>query len=118
MKTMGPVILKEIRDSAIRIAIRLAIGEYLIRGPHDNVMELESRVAWATVIAELYHEGYVLIAPDEYAAAYGLASADVIDRIEKDGSLFALIYPAKGETLTVVPMADRQEREQLGPIPG
>jgi hypothetical protein len=49
---MEPVILEEIRDSAIRIAIRLALGEYLLRGPQENVMELESRVAWATVVGE------------------------------------------------------------------
>ena len=114
---MEPVILKEIRDSAIRIAIRLAIGEYLIRGPHDNVMVMESRVAWATVSSELYNEGYVLITPEEYATVYGLASADIVDRIENDGRLFALVYAAKSETLIVVPMDDRQVREQLGPIP-
>lgn len=115
---MEPVILEEIRDSAIRIAIRLALGEYLLRGPQNNVLELESRVAWATVAAELQNEGYILITPEEYAKAYGLAPADVTDRIERDGSLFALVFAAVGETLTVVPAAGREERAHLGPIPG
>jgi len=114
---MEPVILKEIRDSAIRIAIRLAVGEYLIRGPHNNVMELESRVAWATVSSELYKEGYVLIAPEEYATAYDLTLAEVIDRIENKGILFALIYAGRSETLTVIPLAEREQRAFLGTIP-
>lgn len=114
---MEPVILNEIKDSAIRIAIRLALGEFLIRGPQNNVLEMESRVAWATVTAELQNEGYFMIAPEEYATAYGLAPGDVVDRIEQDGSLFALIYTSGGETFTVVPLAEREEREHLGPIP-
>jgi len=114
---MEAVILTEIRDSAIRIAIRLAIGDYLIKGPHDNIMELESRVAWATVSAELYQEGYVLITPEEYATAYDLTLAEVIDRIENKGILFALIYAGRSETLTVIPLAEREQREYLGPMP-
>ena len=115
---MEPVILGEIRDSAIRIAIRLALGEYLVRGPHNNVMELESRVAWATVISGLQNEGYVLIAPEEYGTAYGLDAGEVIGRIEKDGTLFALVCATAKETLTAVPMAEREALEHLGPIPG
>jgi hypothetical protein len=117
MTTMEPVILKEIRDSAIRIAIRLALGEYLLRGPQNNVLEPESRVAWATVVAELQNEGYIMVPPEEYAAVYGVAAADVIGMIEQEGSLFAIIYEAAGETLAVVPLAEREEREQLGPVP-
>jgi len=39
---MLSVILDEIQDSAVRIAIRLSLGEFLLRGPRENVMELES----------------------------------------------------------------------------
>ena len=114
---MGPVILEEIRDSAIRIAIRLALGEYFLRGPQENVMELESRVAWATVAAELEKEGYALISPEAYATANNLTPAAVTSMIEQDGSLFALVYATGDETFTAVPLADREEREQLGSVP-
>ena len=66
---MKHVILEEIRDSAIPIAIMLALGEYLTCGPQANILELESRVAWATVAAELHNEGYAMISPEELAAA-------------------------------------------------
>lgn len=113
---MEPVALGEIRDSAIRIAIRLALGEFHLRGPQNNILELESRVAWATVTAELQKEGYIMIGPEEYTTAYGLAPGDVTDKMEQDGSLFALSYTSMSETFTVVPLAEREEREHLGPI--
>ncbi len=114
---MEPVILEEIKDSAIRIAIRLALGEYFLRGSRENVMELESRVAWATVVAELEKEGYALVSPEAYATANNLAPSAVADMIERDGTLFALVYVAGDEAFTAVPLADREEREQLGSVP-
>ena len=114
---MEPVQLEEIRDSAIRIAIRLDLGDFQVRGPQKNILELESRVAWATVSMELHKEGYLMIAPEEYATAYDLEPEEVSDRIEKIGSLFAVIYTAVGESYTVVPEPEREAREQLGPIP-
>jgi hypothetical protein len=108
---------EEIKDLAIRIATRLALGEYLIRGPLDNILELESRVAWATVAVELQKEGYTMVAPEEYAAFYDLSPATVSDRIETYGSLFALTYATAGETCTLVPLGEREEREELGPMP-
>ena len=114
---MEPVILEEIKDSAIRIAIRLALGEYILRGPQENVMELESRVAWATVIAELEKEGYALVSPEAYATDNNLAPSAVADMIEQDGILFALVYVAGDETFTAVPLADREKREPLGSVP-
>ncbi len=114
---MEPVILEEIKDSAIRIAIRLALGEYFLRGPQENVMELESRVAWATVIAELEKEGYALVSPEAYATTNNLAPSAVADMIEQDGILFALVYVAGDEMFTAVPLTDREKREQLGSVP-
>ena len=114
---MKPVILEEIRDSAIRIAIRLALGEYFLRGPQENIMELESRVAWATVATELEKEGYALISPEAYATANNLDPAAVTSMIEQDGSLFALVYAMGDQTFTAVPLPDREEREQLGSVP-
>jgi hypothetical protein len=114
---MEPVIFEEIRDSAIRIAIRLDLGEYFLRGAQENVMELESRVAWATVVAELEKEGYALVSPEAYATANNLAPPAVTDMIEQDGTLFALVYATGDETVTAVPLADREEREQLGSVP-
>ena len=114
---MEPVILEEIKDSAIRIAIRLDLGEYLLKGPQENVMELESRVAWATVVAELQKEGYALVSPEAYATDNNLAPSAVADMIERDGTLFALVYATVDETFTAVPLADRVEPEQLGSVP-
>lgn len=115
--TMEPVIIREIRDAAIRIAIRLALGEFFLRGPCNNVLELESRVAWATVATELGNEGYFMIVPEEYATVAGLSPATVHEMIEEEGSLFALVYATAGATFMLVPLAEREEREQLGPIP-
>ena len=117
MRAMESVKLRKIGDSAIRIAIRLALGEYFVRGPQDNVLVLESRVAWATVASELLKEGYIMVLPEEYAAVYGLAPTAVNDMIERSGSLFALAYAARDETFTLVPLAEREVREQLGSIP-
>jgi hypothetical protein len=115
---MKPVILEEIRDSATRIAIRLALGEYFLRGPQENVLELESRVAWATVAAELEKEGYVLISPEAYATVNNLAPAAVTCMIEQDGSLFALVYATGDETFTTaVPLPDREDRKKRGVDP-
>ena len=102
--------MKQIRSSAIRIVIRLALGEYLITGPSDNIMELESRVAWATVASELHNEGYYMVTPEEYGAAKGLDPATVGAMIRQDGALFAIAYGAA----VLVPL---EEREVLGPMP-
>jgi hypothetical protein len=110
---MEPVRLEEIRASAIRIVVRLALGEYILRGPRDNILELESRVAWATVATELYNEGYGMVSVEAYATVCGEPPAAVDDMIETDGSLFALVYGANA----LVPLPHREEREQLGPIP-
>jgi len=115
--SMEPVKLEEIRASAIRIVIRLALGDYVLRGPRDNILELESRVAWASVATELLGEGYGMVAVEAYATACGEPPESVSDMIKRDGSLFALVYGAGGGAGTLVPLPDRDEREQLGPIP-
>jgi hypothetical protein len=110
---MEPVRLEEIRASAIRIITRLGLGDYVLRGPRDNILELESRVAWATVASELHGEGYGMVSVEAYATVCGEPPASVDDMIETDGSLFALVY---GDNVQV-PLPDREEREHLGPIP-
>ena len=114
---MEPVRLEEIRASAIRIVIRLALGEYALRGPRNNILELESRVAWATVAAELYNEGYTMMPLEEYASTCGQTPAAVNDCVETEGSMFALVYRAAGGADALVPLPQREEREHLGPIP-
>lgn len=110
MTCVEPVDVKRICGSAIRIAIRLALGEYLITGPRDNIMELESRVAWATIASELRNEGYGMVAPEEYGAALELTPAAVEVIIRQDGTLFALAYGAD----LLVPL---EGREEPGTIP-
>ena len=110
---MEPFKLEEIRESAIRIVIRLALGDYVLRGPRDNILELESRVALATVATELHSEGYGMVSLEAYATTCGEPPAAVTDMIELDGSLFALVYGADA----LVPLPEREEREHLGPIP-
>ena len=113
---MNPDAIDEIRNSTVRIVIRLALGNYLLRGPGDNIVELESRVAWATTVNELQNEGYVMVTPQEYAAACGLTEAEVVEQVEDEGSLFGLFYPSEGEQGMVVPL-EREEKEHLGPLP-
>ncbi|WP_298434834.1 hypothetical protein [Geobacter sp.] len=113
---MNPVAIDDVRNSAVRIIIRLALGNYLLRGPGGNILELESRVAWATVVNELHNEGYVMVTLQEYAAACSLTEAEVVEQVEEEGSLFALFFPSEGEQGMVVPL-EREEKEHLGPLP-
>ncbi len=112
---MAPVELEEIGKSAIRIVIRLSLGDYVVRGPRNNILELESRVAWATVASELHNEGYVMVPIEAYATICSLTPEAVSEMVETDGSLFALVHQAD-EGCELVPLPDREERE-LGPIP-
>jgi len=114
---MEPVDLGVVADSAIRIATRLALGEYVLRGPYGNILEVESRVAWATVITELEKEGYALVPPLEYSLEYGLAPEVVSAMIEVEGSLFAVSWTSSGISQLAVPLAEREVIEQLGPVP-
>ncbi|WP_298266475.1 hypothetical protein [Geobacter sp.] len=113
---MTPIATDDIRNSAVRIIIRLALGNYLLRGPGGNILELESRVAWATAVNELQNEGYLMVTPQEYAAASGLTEAEVVEQVEDEGSLFALFFPSEGEQGMVVPL-EREVKEHLGPLP-
>jgi hypothetical protein len=117
MTSSAPVVLGVIRDVAIRITIRLALGDYRLQGPQDNILELESRVAWAAVVTELQNEGYRLVSPEEYGATYGLAPAAVGEMVDRHGTLFALVYASGGSAGMVVPLAEREENELLGPMP-
>ncbi len=110
---MEPATLEDIRASAIRIVIRLALGDYALRGPRENILELESRVAWSTVVTELHREGYGMVSLAAYATMYGEPPASVTEMIELDGSLFALVYGAN----VLVSLPEREEPEQLGPVP-
>jgi hypothetical protein len=105
-----------IRAAAIRIAIRLALGDFQLGGPQGNVMEVESRVAWATIATELAKEGYTLVSPEEYAERYGVTAAVVAAGIEAHGSIFALEFAAPGERLRAVPLEETEAQEELGPL--
>ncbi len=114
---MAPAELEEIGKSAIRIVTRLALGDYVVRGPRNNILELESRVAWATVASELHNEGYVMVPIEAYATVCSLTPAAVSEMVETDGSLFALDYPPDRGADVLVPLPEREAREDLGPMP-
>lgn len=111
------VVLKDILASATRIVIRLDLGGFSLGGAHDNILKVESRVAWSTVITELFKEGYVMVSPEEYGARYGHSPEAVGAMVEEDGSLFILTCASGGMTFLAVSLAEREHREQLGPIP-
>jgi len=106
---MKPFTLEEIRNSAMRVDSRFDLGDYVMRGPKENIMELDSWLAWSSVAAKLHHEGYTMVPPREYAASYGITEQAILDRIEKDGSLFALMHETHDATFLLVPMAERDE---------
>lgn len=87
-----PVVLDRLRRDAVCIILRLGLGEFELRGPAENILVPESYVAWATVQNELENEGYCLVAPEAYAAASGLSSAEVQTQLHAQGTLFALSY--------------------------
>ena len=91
-KTIEPVVLERLRRDAICVITRLGLGNFELRGPEENILVPESYVAWATVQNELGNEGYNLLAPDAYAEASGLSSAEVLARLHEQGSVFALSY--------------------------
>lgn len=101
--------LDEIKDLATRTVIRLELGLFVVKGPTQNVMEVESRVAFETVAGQLHHEGYQMVTPELYAAFYRLGIEKVLDRIQGLGDLFALEYGTHDDTLTLVPLKERGE---------
>lgn len=104
-KAMEPVELDRVRREAVCIIIRAGLGVYDLRGPAENILEPESRVAWATVINDLGLEGYRLVTPEEYVAKTGMETGDIIDGINRKGSLFALTY---GD-LIVIPLPYKEK---------
>ena len=87
-----PVVLARLRRDAVCVITRLGLGNFQLLGAAENILVPESYVAWATLQNELGNEGYCLLAPDAYAAASGLSSAEVQARLHEQGTLFALSY--------------------------
>ncbi|HEY3307979.1 MAG TPA: hypothetical protein VGJ93_05960 [Desulfuromonadaceae bacterium] len=99
-----PVELERIRRDATCIIIRVGLGPYELRGPQENILVPESRVAWATVVHDLQGEGYVLVTPEEYAEATGASTDEVTGQINEQGSLFAIAYDQE----LVVPLPQKE----------
>jgi len=99
-----PVELERIRRDATCIIIRVGLGTYELRGPQNNILVPESRVAWATVVHDLQGEGYALVSSEEYAAVTGVREDEVAAQIDQQGSLFAISY---GQEL-VVPLPQKE----------
>jgi len=83
---------ERVRRDALRILIRLGLGNYELQGPQRNILIPESRVALSTVASELGNEGYRLVTPAEYADACGSTPEGVLALVYEDGTLFALGY--------------------------
>jgi hypothetical protein len=107
---------ERIRRTAELILIRLELGHYLVEGPANNVLEVESLAAWSAVVNDLINEGYEMVPPAEYGSACDLTDAEVNDMIWRDGSLFALIYSPGAHTRCAVPLAEHVNEEELGPL--
>ena len=105
-----------IRRVAELILIRLELGHYTVEGPAGNVLEVESLTAWSTVVNELVREGYEMVAPAEYGRACELTEAEVNGMIWREGRLFALVYRSGAHTRCAVPLAERVNEEELGPL--
>lgn len=103
-----PLVMEKIRETADRAAVRMELGGFVMRGPGNNIMELESETAWLTVAGQLHHEGYQMVPPEEYAESYHLSVDQVTERIETDGTLFALFYESHDETRVLVPLDERK----------
>lgn len=84
--------LERVRHDAVLVIIRLGLGRYELKGPGRNVLEPESRVAWATVANELRGEGYEMVSPAEFADSFAMSEEEVLALVWREGSLFALAY--------------------------
>ncbi len=105
-----------IRRAAELILIRLELGHYMVAGPADNVLEVESLAAWSAVVNELFREGYEMVDPAEYGSACELTEAEVNGMIWREGSLFALVYSPGAHTRCAVPLAEHATDAELGPL--
>jgi hypothetical protein len=97
------VTLERLRNEAICVILRLALGLYELQGPLQNLLIPESYVAWSTVKSALENEGYDLVTPNDYASACGVEISEVMAQIYDQGSLFALIY----KEFIVVPLPEK-----------
>jgi hypothetical protein len=110
------VVIEKIRRSAELIIIRLGLGIFTRSGPGANILEVESRPAWAATVSELGNEGYAMTSPEGYAAACGVTTKEVEKMIRQQGSLFAVVYaPDTGGMEVAVPLPKKEEIDSLGP---
>ena len=110
------VIIEEVRRSAELIIIRLGLGVYAIAGPRANIIEVESRPAWAATVNELGNEGYAMASPEEYAAACGVTAEEVRRMVRQEGSLFAVVSVTTTGEQVAVPLPEKEESGGLGPL--
>jgi hypothetical protein len=114
-RDMDKVIVGEVMESARRIIIRLDVGSFRVSGPRDNVLSVESPVAFATCVIELYREGFQMVAPEEYAASYGIGLESVYRKIEEEGELFLLLFREGERRDEAVPLEEKTATEGHGP---
>lgn len=108
------VVMEEVRRSAEQALIRLDLGAFTITGPRENVIEVESLVAWSSTVNALYGEGYHMVSPAEYATHYEIEGDTVTDRIYREGKLFALFYQGDDGAFISVPLEGKDLKDDLG----
>ncbi|HJV64250.1 MAG TPA: hypothetical protein VJ550_00810 [Geomonas sp.] len=109
--------LEEVVAAAQRIIIRTGVGWFTNSGPAGNIVTVESRVAFSTVVNELYREGCQMVTPQEYAEQYGLETDLVYRRISEEGTLFLLVYPDSEPPSEAVPLEERNYLDGIGRQP-
>ena len=112
---LAKVIVEEARRSAELIIIRLGLGIFTVAGPRANIVEVESRPAWAATVNELGNEGYLMTSPEGYAAACGVTAHEVEKMIRQEGILFAVVCDADAGTQVAVPLPEKETSGALGP---
>ena len=110
------MVIEEVRRSAELIIIRLGLGMYAIAGPRSNILEVESRPAWAATVNELGNEGYGMTSPEGYAAACGVTAEEVRRMIRLEGSLFAVVFVTTTGEQVGVPLPEKERSGYLGPL--
>lgn len=102
-----PVSVERVKQDAVRVIIRLGLGNYDVKGPLENVLFPESYVAWSTVVNELGREGYGMVTLLEYEELHGVPERQALAEIWEAGTLFAVAHENNGRLSLAVPLPEQ-----------